>query len=521
MGWQDAPVVDSTSSDQPAWMKAPVIGKKLSDVPSVPGTSDEGTIFAPNVAAPKKSTGMLDKVLGVGDAALTAGTGMIAQPIGNIVGVMDQIARGKLGNVEGGKEAERLAGRISNRFTWQPQTETGRDILGGVGKAVDASGIAGLGPMGAEFAAIPRPPPALGMAGRAGMEMAGKAGRAIAESPEGQLIGKGVSKVGAAMRPNIDPQVAELARKAEGMGIKITPDMLMDNRIGKFVGQGSRDVPYSGSIRESNFEAFNKLIARSYGSKKLPGKIDPKDFNDALTEHGEAIGNLSERYPINATELKNKIDPYLYEIRNEVPEVRGVINGYLNDLNEATIKGPSVSLIDGTAFKNLRSELTGQMRRLGKDQGGLKRAMNKLDNVMLDAIRENLSPQELPEFDQARIYYSNAKMLEPMIGKAVSKGKGNFSPAALSQAVTSSASQKSAIARGRGGDLSDISAVANRFMTEPPSSGTAERNLVYGIGGIGTGAVNPWIPAGIWSGANLYNRLGPRIARKMIPPPPP
>jgi hypothetical protein len=135
---------------------------------------------------------------------------------------------------------------------------------------------------------------------------------------------------------------------------------------------------------------------------------------------------------------------------------------------------------------------------------------------MLDAIEANLSPAELKEFTTARQNYYNGKVIEPLVAKAAVKGGGDMSPAAYANALAGSPSRKTAIAKGRGGEPVDISAVGSKFLTEPGSSNTSEKALAYSLLGGGAGLAAAPGAGGIWSAANLYNRLGPRLAKKIV-----
>ena len=80
--------------------------------------------------------------------------------------------------------------------------------------------------------------------------------------------------------------------------------------------------------------------------------------------------------------------------------------------------------------------------------------------------------------------------------------------------VTSNNAGKTRMARGVGGDLGELARIGQRFLKEPASSGTAERGLVYGLAGGGVVA-EPATAAGVYGAANLYNRAGPALSRRL------
>ena len=74
------------------------------------------------------------------------------------------------------------------------------------------------------------------------------------------------------------------------------------------------------------------------------------------------------------------------------------------------------------------------------------------------------------------------KTVEDLVEKSPT---GNISPAALLQPVRNS---YGTMAYGGGGDLADLARIGQRFMKEPPSSGTAERLMTMNmLGQAGSG----------------------------------
>ena len=75
----------------------------------------------------------------------------------------------------------------------------------------------------------------------------------------------------------------------------------------------------------------------------------------------------------------------------------------------------------------------------------------------------------LDQLREARGQYKAMKTIEPLVEKSTT---GDVSPAGLMQAVRGS---YNGMAYGGGGALGDLARVGQRFLKEPPSSGTAER----------------------------------------------
>lgn len=344
---------------------------------------------------------------------------------------------------------------------------------------------------------------------KAASGLGGKAGRALEDS--GQMLGQGVSKLGKAFVPKIDPETAKIAKKAANMGIQVPLDMLTDNNVLKVFGRAMREIPLSGSPTSANRTAFNKSILKTIGADEKAEKVTPEVFSAAMNKHGKTIGDISARHDIVVdAALKKQVADHLAELSKETPDVAGVVKGYITDI-QSRIKNDK---IDGETFRKLRSQLTTQMRTT--QNGDLRRALSQLDEEMLDAVQKNLSADELKQFNEARQYYANGKQIEPLVAKAAIKGQGDMSPAAYANAQVSNAARKAAVAKGKGGAPADVAQAGSKFLTEPSSSNTAEKGMIYkGLGG-GLAAMHPAVAGGVYSLANLYNRFGPVIAKKLL-----
>lgn len=491
MGWQDAPIVPrGTSADGggAAWQQAPEVGKKLGpkDVPDMP---------AP---ATRAEPSLMEGFKALPQTALSAASAIPARAAGNVAAIGHGLFGGGYGTPEGAGRAQAFGGRIAERMTYQPTNPTSQDQLATLAKAMEASKLEGMGPTGAATAV--RGAPGAARAGREVGRMTSAVGREMA--PELGL--GGIPKPPKALAAP-DPTRA-LAAKAQEHGIPLRPDMLSGNKFLKMAGEASEQVPLSGGKGGDRQNAFNKALALQIGAEGAE-KLTPDVYAKAMNKYGEMIGDISAKNPVPFAPLKSKFDEHVFNAAQfETGDVAKVVSSYVKELTDA---GAAKGAIDGTAFRKIRTKLTGQMRRT--INGDLKHALSELDDDLLDAIQGQLSPQELQQFNQARKFYSNGKTLEPL----VAKGTGDISPAALMARVTGDASGKSSMARGTRGEIGDLARIGQKFLKEPNSSGTAERALTYGAMG-GGAAIEPHTAAGIYGAANIYNRLGPWLARRMI-----
>ncbi len=449
---------------------------------------------------PEKPSTLGEKVGGALDAASTMFNAVPASITGQLGATYEALKPENYGKntPEAQKRIDEAGERGESLFSRQPKTKKGKEYVGDIANAIEKSGIASLPPvLGGELTGISR----MGKASLPQVKGAGKvAAKAVGESPEAFAAKNLAGKVGKAVMPNLSPEDAELVRKAESLGIKVTPDMVSDNSLLQYFGKIFREVPLSGAITDKNRTAFNKAVLKTIGADSRESKINPTVFSKTMNEHGKTIGEISSRHPIQIRDnvkLQQESAEFMKNLAKETPDVEKVIVAYMDDIKSRIKDGK----IDGETFRKIRTQVGNQMR--STTNGDLRRALNDLDEMMLDAVESQLSPKELKEFTEARHYYYNGKLIEPLVAKAATKGGGYISPAAYANAISSGKSRKAQIAMGRGGEPADIAAIGSRFVPEPGNSNPIDKALAY------TGLALTY-PA-----ANFYNRVTPKLTRKL------
>jgi len=94
-------------------------------------------------AAPSQPDTLLQKGLGLIEAPIALGAGAAMGAVAPIVGVGATLASGKYGTQEGIRAGEQAAQRVQG-MAYQPRTQTGQNIVQGIGNALNASGIQGV-----------------------------------------------------------------------------------------------------------------------------------------------------------------------------------------------------------------------------------------------------------------------------------------------------------------------------------------------------------------------------------------
>lgn len=185
--------------------------------------------------------GIGDQLAGIGEAALTLGTGAIGGTVGMVGGALNRLAseyvHGQLGTPQAMQAVQKAAMEGAQALTYQPRGEAGREIVQGVGKALEAIPpvIPVVGPIGAvgrSMAAMAPLAEATAMRGaqaiRPVAQQAAQAIRAVPEKVGGMVVGESGLPSGesVARRGNIGaaatPIELQRSTEAEMAGLKLT-----------------------------------------------------------------------------------------------------------------------------------------------------------------------------------------------------------------------------------------------------------------------------------------------------------
>ena len=429
-------------------------------------------------AAPAPEPSAWERVKAIPETAVAAGQGALAGLAGRAAALVPGVD-------------PQTGVKVQNAMapTPSPGAQANLDVLGKLTEPLE-----GLGPMA--------------MPGGAATRLAKPAAKALGATPEAGMLKAIPGKLADVVTPTPSKEIAALAKKAEGMGIELRPDMLQNNRIIRSLGEALENVPLSGSKAENRQIAFNSALTKIIGGDGKAKRLTPDVYDKAMTASGEKIGQISKETPITVSpELQQKFQARVLESSKfETADVAKIVKNYVVELGA---KAGADGVIPGEAFRKINSKIGAQIR--STSNGDLKNALRELQEDMHDALEKNISsPERLAELKDARFKYAMGKIIEPLVAKA--KG-GDISPQALMGAVTSDGAKKTMMARGRGGEIGDLARIGQAFLKEPGSSGTAERNLAYGLLGDAAAMARD---AMVYPVANAYNRLGPKITKRAV-----
>jgi len=163
----------------------------------------------------------------------------------------------------------------------------------------------------------------------------------------------------------------------------------------------------------------------------------------------------------------------------------------------------------GETFKRLQSKVTEQIQRTSASTNADERLLGDAYRELGDQLNQ-LSVRSNPAIGQdlAAINrgWANFKRVQKA-ASSVAAEDGVFNPAQLHNAVKAADRSKDKARFAEGNALmQDLSAAGKNILNNKvPNSGTVDR-LLLGGGALGSGLLNPLIPAGLLTGAALYSR---------------
>ena len=313
--------------------------------------------------------------------------------------------------------------------------------------------------------------PLLGMASTAAVPATIRAGGAIAN----RLVG------------TVDPNTAALAQTARNnFGIPVGAGEVSANPTVRFLNSVVNKLPGSGGSahRENMQTAFNRSVAETFGENAE--RITPQVMAQARDRIGAVFEDVATRTPtIHA-------DPrFAMDLRRTIRDAQATMSaGEVEPLirqvqNIAGLVDPHTNTITGQVYQNLTRLGTPLDRAMQSPNPNIRNAARDIREALDDVMERSATPEAVADLQAARGQWRNLRTVEPLVAKA---STGDISPALLQGRVNTSFKGTHGAAYGGGGDLKTLADIGQRFMKEPPSSGTAERGmLMHLLGGFGSG----------------------------------
>jgi hypothetical protein len=333
-----------------------------------------------------------------------------------------------------------------------------------------------------------------------GLAATGALGQGITDATGDPLIGMTATAVipaairGAGAAANrivgtVDPNTAALAQTArQQFGIPVGAGEVSSNPSVRFVNSVVNKLPGSGGVahRDEMQTEFNRSVSNTFGEDAA--RVTPQVMAQARDRIGNVFESVAQRTPFIhadprlATELQQTIHDAQATMTPE--EVTPLIHQVRNI---ASLVDPQTNTITGETYQNLTRRGAPLDRAMQSPNPNIRNAASDIRESLDGAMERSATPDVVDDLHTARQQWRNLRTVEPLVAKAPT---GDISPALLQGRVNTSFKGTYGSAYGGGGDLKTLSDIGQRFMKEPPSSGTAERGMMmHFLGGAGAGGV--------------------------------
>lgn len=316
--------------------------------------------------------------------------------------------------------------------------------------------------------------------------IAGPAGE-IANAGGGYLANK-------VLGMRVSPETAALAKAAKDkFGINLRGGQIADTPSTNFFDSVLNRTPLTGYAKSTadQRQAFTSAVAKTFGEKA--DGLTPEVMQRARTRIGADFDKVGANTTIaDAPVLASDLDAVAADAGRELSDAQmKPLQRNIDDIKTAfTQDAQGNDVLSGDAYQNLTQKGSPLSRLLANGDPAIKQFGQKIKESLYSALERNARTEDLATLAQAKQQYARMKTVEPLAEKAGPEGQ--ISPPLLLQALRNNYDN---LAYDGGGDLGQLAQIGQRFLKEPPSSGTAERlraQALLGLGGLATGAGGVW-----------------------------
>jgi hypothetical protein len=304
-----------------------------------------------------------------------------------------------------------------------------------------------------------------------GEQLQGGATAGALLGPVGFGLGKAASKL---LGVGIDRETAALATAAtDKYGIPVRSDQISSNPMVRFAGSVMQRLPFTGlgeHVAEQQ-TAFNRAVANEFG--ETADKITRPVIKAAKDRIGDVFEDVARR-----TGAISIDQPFMNDVTRIVHDARSVLGKdaepVVSQVNRIADRIDFTSnSLKAESYQSLTRKDTPLDRAMHSADPNVRYYAGQLREALDDAMERSAPGDAVHDLRKARYQWAIMKAIEPLAKKAPT---GDISPALV-------------LAKSKGGNLEELGQVGQRFLKEPPSSGTSERLAVMKVGaGLASGA---------------------------------
>ena len=297
------------------------------------------------------------------------------------------------------------------------------------------------------------------------------------------IIGTGaIPSVAGAGRQLIEPATASLANLArETYGIPIRGGQISQSPAINYLDSVLKSKYGSGyaASEAAQHTGFNRAVAATIG--ETADKVTPEVMANAKSRLGQAYEDVAAATTLKLDEpLNQRFKDILTESGSVLrKEEHAIINKQVQGILDKVSGDGEIS---GQQFQAMIKTGSPLDRATKSADTNVKHYAGQIKSALLDAMNRHAPEDMQALLKNTNRQYKNMKTIEDLVEKSPT---GDISPALLMGAVRKSYSN---MAYGGGGDIADLARIGQRFLKEPPQSGTAPRlsaGKLLGLGGLG------------------------------------
>lgn len=303
-------------------------------------------------------------------------------------------------------------------------------------------------------------------------------------------LGAGAANLGSRVFGGaVGQETAALARTARDVhDIPVGIGQISENPTVRFLDSVMQRLPFTGmgARTAEQRSAFNRAVSQTFGENT------DTITHQTITNASRRIGNVFDTVAAQTPNIRadrpflQHLYQTLSDARNVLPasEVRPLEN-QLRDLMSAVDQ--RTMTFTGDTYQALTRRGAPLDRAIKSPDPNIRYYASQIREGLDDAMQRSAAPDVVQALTEARTQWKALKTIEPLAKKATT---GDINPALLLAQAN-----KSYTGRGGGGDLGELGRIGQRFLKEPPSSGTAERTMLMqhlpqlAIGATGLGAL--------------------------------
>jgi hypothetical protein len=276
-------------------------------------------------------------------------------------------------------------------------------------------------------------------------------------------LGSTAKAVGGKLFGNIGYSTAELAKRAEELGINLKATQVSSSPLLKKYDQVSGMLPFSGAqgTSDTQIQQFTRAVSRTFGQDT--SEITPQVIADARKQIGGNMENIYKGATVKvdkpfAQDLQQVIDDA--QSTHADSELKPVMNQVKNVISKIDQNGE----ISGDAYHGLTKYNAVLSKAQQSANPNIANSANQVRNALEDVLFRNLPADQQQALSQARSQYKAAMTVKPLVDQSA---EGYVSPLKLMQKVINSPGGKL-----RSGELGELADIGRKFFPTPSDSGT-------------------------------------------------